>query len=362
MREALARVRRDLGGEALILGSREVRRRAWLSGRFRELVEVTATVDGPESPAATTPRRDVPPTRPTLRDQLDEPLGRLHEAVEELSRHGRVDQYLPELPGPLVPVYSHLLERDVPEPLARRIARLVADLVEPDELGVPAAIRDATVRAVELALTIAPPIAAVRGERRVAALVGATGVGKTTTLAKLAAAAKLDGGVRVGLLTLDIRRVAAAEQLRTYADIIDLPLATAAAPGGVTAALEQLADVELVMVDTPGCNPRDRGSIRALATLLQEARPDETHLLLPAGAGEASHRAALEGLAPLGADRLILSKFDEAERPGGVLSAPGPAGLPVSYVTTGQSVPDDFEAARRTRLARLILGLDRAGG
>ena len=363
MKEALAQVRRDLGGGAVILGAREVRRRRLFGLRARELVEVTAS-DGRTPPGPVHVAGAAASTAASsgaLHAHFGEQLSRLHAMVEDLSKHGRLDHLLPDLPGELVPTYSQLLEAEVPEVLARRLVRHVADRLEPEEVHRPEAVRDALRDAVESCVPIAPPIAAVAGMRRVVALVGPTGVGKTTTVAKLAANFKLAHGFRPGLVTVDTYRIAAIEQLRTYAEIIDLPLAVANAPGEMRRAIDELGDVDLVLIDTAGRSPRDEVKIRELAAFLAEARPDEVHLVLSAVAGERSLRAAVERFAMVHADRLILTKLDEADGLGGVLAVLGQADRPVSYLTTGQAVPDDIEPADRARLARLILGHEAVG-
>ena len=355
LKEALAQVRHDLGGTAVILGTREIRsRRPFGLGR-RDLIEVTAA-DGsaPAASSGSRSRRDAPAGG--LHAHFGEQLSRLHAMVEDLSRQGRIEHLLPDLPAELVPTYATLLEAEVPEVLARRLVRFVAETLEPDEVHQEESIRSALRDAVESCLPIAPPIAAVAGTRRVVALVGPTGVGKTTTVAKLAANFKLVHGLRPGLVTVDTYRIAAVEQLRTYAEIIDLPLAVANAPGDMRRAIDELGDVDLVLIDTAGRSPRDEVKIRELADFLAVAAPDEVHLVLSAVAGERSLRAAVERFAIVRADRLILTKLDEADGLGGVLAVIGQANRPVSYLTTGQAVPDDIEPADRARLAKLILG------
>lgn len=359
LKEALAQVRRDLGGDAVILGTREVRRRRMLGLGRKELVEVTASGAAAASGSGSgSPAPTAPAPRPTaaLQAQFGEQLSQLHAMVESLSQHGRLDHLLPDLPGDLVPTYAALLEAEVPEGLARRLVRHVAERLEPEQLGRPELVRAALVDAVEGCVPIAPPIAVVPGTRRVVALVGPTGVGKTTTVAKLAANFKLAHGLRTGLVTVDTYRIAAVEQLRTYAEIIDLPLAVANAPGEMRRAIADLGEVDLVLIDTAGRSPRDEVKIRELADFLAVVRPDEVHLVLSAVAGERSLRAAVDRFALVRADRLILTKLDEADGLGGVLSVLGQADRPVSYLTTGQAVPDDIEPADRSRLARLILG------
>ncbi|ODU00414.1 MAG: flagellar biosynthesis protein FlhF [Planctomycetes bacterium SCN 63-9] len=372
MKEALTRVRRDLGGEAVILASREVRHRRLFGLGTRELVEVTAAdrlpngetipsikVNG-ESPAShyEAPRNETSMTSDGLRSVFGEKLGRLHAMVEDLSRHGFIDHLLPELPTELVSTYAQLIEADVPEVLARRLVRHIVETLEPGQIHQADAVQAALCAALELCIPIAPPIRAIAGIRRIVALVGPTGVGKTTTVAKLAANFKLTRGIRVGLVTVDTYRIAAVEQLRTYAEIIDLPLAVVNHPGEMARALEGLGAVDLVFVDTAGRAPRDEPRIQELADFLGEARPDEIHLVLSAVAGQKSLRATVERFASIQADRLILTKLDEADGLGGVLAVLGQANRPISYVTTGQAVPDDFEPADRRRLARLILGLE----
>ena len=148
MKEALAQVRRDLGGGAVIVGTREVRRRRLFGLGAREVIEVTAsdgsaataTAPAPAkgaTAAVTTPAptaRPVPPAVPApsgaLHAQFGEQLSRLPAMVEDLSRHGRIDHLLPELPSELVPTYAQLLEAEVPEVLARRLVRHVAVRLE----------------------------------------------------------------------------------------------------------------------------------------------------------------------------------------------------------------------------------------
>ncbi len=350
MREAMARVRRDLGGDAVILGTREVRRRRLFGLGPRELIEVTAS-DGRS--AGVEVRM---PGGSSGAAGFGEELRRLHAMVEALTRQGRVDHLLPELPSEVVPAYSQLIEAGVTEVLARRLARHVAERLEPEDFGRPVGLREALREAVEACVPVAPPTAVVPGTRRVVALVGPTGVGKTTTVAKLAANFKLTQGHRPGLVTVDTYRIAAVEQLRTYAEIIDLPLAVANTPAEIAAAIDRLGDVDIVLIDTAGRSPRDEVKIRELAEFLAAARPDEVHLVLSASAGERSLRSAVDRFAVVHADRLILTKLDEAEGLGGLLTLLGQADRPVSYLTTGQAVPDDIEPADRRRLAALILG------
>ena len=111
--------------------------------------------------------------------------------------------------------------------------------------------------------------------------------------------------------------------------------------------IDELGDVDLVLVDTAGRSPRDEVRIRELGEFLNAAQPDEVHLVLSATAGERSLRAAVERFETVRADRLILTKLDEADGLGGMLAVLNQSNRPVSYITTGQAVPDDIEPANR---------------
>ncbi len=324
MREALARVRRDLGGDAVILTAREVRRRRLFGLGAQAAVEVEAATSAEER-------------------------GRARIAIEPPGVGVAVGPR-PATSPEAVAAYARLLAADAPEPIARLLAREAALTSPADDPAT--AVR----RALEDALAIAPPIRAVPGARRVVALIGPTGVGKTTTVAKLAATLKLRRGARVGLLSTDGRRIAARDQLQAHADLLDVPLTFGDGPEAALGALEALGAADVVLVDSPGVPPRDAARMAESAALLQALRPDEVHLTLAAAGSARGLRAAVDRFAPVGPDRLILTKLDEAETLGPLLAVLGRGDPPVSHLTTGPAPPDDVEAASRRRLARLILG------
>ncbi|MFN5946366.1 MAG: flagellar biosynthesis protein FlhF, partial [Phycisphaerae bacterium] len=187
------------------------------------------------------------------------------------------------------------------------------------------------------------------------ALVGPTGVGKTTTIAKLAAAYKLRHHVRVGLITCDTYRIAAVEQLRTYANIIDLPLKVCLTPREVGEACQSLMDCDVVLLDTAGRSQHDAARIDELAGFIDAASADETHLVLSSVMAEDVLTSAARRFSVLKPNNLILTKLDEAVRFGVVPTVCANVGLKLSFLTTGQEVPEHIELAHPPRLARLVL-------
>jgi flagellar biosynthesis protein FlhF len=188
------------------------------------------------------------------------------------------------------------------------------------------------------------------------ALVGPTGVGKTTTLAKLAAVATHVERKRVALITVDTYRIGAVEQLETYARLLGTPLSVAYSEEDVRAARERYLDYDLVLVDTVGRPPGEARQLEEMAALLQGARLDEVHLALDARGSYATLSDVLRGFRPLRPTHLLLSKLDETPQLEDSLTAALEGGLPLSYVTTGQRVPEDLAPADGGQLAEWLLG------
>jgi flagellar biosynthesis protein FlhF len=160
----------------------------------------------------------------------------------------------------------------------------------------------------------------------------------------------------VGLITVDTYRIAAVEQLRTYADIIDLPLEVVATPREMRQAIDRLAGLDLVLMDTAGRSPHDEVRIQELKSILAEAHADEVHLVLSSVANPTSVRTAVEKFAEVGVTALLLTKLDEAAGLGSLLPLIRNSHQPISYLTTGQDVPHDIEPADSHKLAQRILG------
>lgn len=237
-------------------------------------------------------------------------------------------------------------------------AKLCADL-SPAELADAAALRVGAISALASLFTASgdsiPRLNTTKSSPTVIALVGPTGVGKTTTIAKLAATYKLRKGRSVGLVTADTYRIAAVEQLRTYATIIGLPFKVAMTPADVASSITALAECDVILLDTAGRSQMDSKRLAELAELLSAAKPDETHLVLSVAAADSVIAKAAERFSQLSPSRVILTKLDEAVLPGSIVNTARKVGLPISFVTVGQEVPDHLEVADPTRLARRIL-------
>jgi flagellar biosynthesis protein FlhF len=326
--EALAAVKAELGESAVLLKTRTLEVRT----DGRQGFEVTAAHE-PE------PVQAHRPSPAKVREFLAPGALPGPESVAP----GPVPQ------GPLRPaqVVHCLLSRGVDELLARRLAEAWQKKSRPGASF-----------ALEPSLAALIPVVnpfSIAGQTHVVALVGPTGAGKTTTLAKLAAHFVLEEKLTVQLLTADTHRIAAVEQLAAFARLLKVDLTVGYDPEEM-AGHRKACKARVLLVDTPGVGPMDDAGLAGLKRTLDAVRPDATHLCLPAPMRTADLKVAASRFAGLGADRLIFTKLDESTTAGQLLSALAETRLPVSCWTTGQVVPGDLEPATGEGLARVILG------
>lgn len=393
MAEALKQVKRHFGADAVILNTRTYSRGGWMGLGARTCVEITAARDMSDLPDALkrgklqarsgtrTTRRAEGAAQKVSRtvtapgagtapisgaDSLLAEIGSLKHMVNDLVHETRRTHNAAGLPPHLYDSYQQLIEAEVATRLADGlIQRAQAEL--PDELlHNPAAVRAKLSSFIEQMLPTAGPIdLGDPGEPTVIALIGPTGVGKTTTVAKLAANFCLRQNKRVGLITIDTYRIAAVEQLRTYANIINVPLEVVMSPEELQDAVTRMSDCEIILIDTAGRSQRDDIKLRELRSYFQRVKPNETHLVLSSTCGQKVLDDAIDRFSQVGVDKVIFTKVDEAVGFGVILSCLDKAKAGLSYITTGQDVPDDIEVGECRRLTRLILptrSRDAAGG
>ncbi len=259
------------------------------------------------------------------------------------------------LPAELVPQYRALIERGVSRTLAAELVqttlRQSGDLVRQDAR----AFREALKLEIRRRVNVTGGHALSGGECRVVALCGPTGVGKTTTLAKLAAQFAVRERARVALVTADTYRIAATEQLRVYAGIIGVGLTVVNDAREAATAVDGLRDHDLVLIDTAGGSQFNLEQINELKAVLHAARPHETVLVLAANTQLEDLRNVVANFSCCAPCSLLFTKIDETRRYGSLLSLNAETGLPIGYLGTGQNVPDDLRLARPATLANLVV-------
>jgi flagellar biosynthesis protein FlhF len=374
MSAALAVVKQELGPTAVILQTRSFTKNRWLGLRRQEVFEITAGRDARGSNRS--PRQFAPRPAPIAvkslpdpkRQLLDSPAGQnaaIAGIFQEVSGLKTVVQELvtkvthsscPQIPEELFSYYSQLIENQVAQELATGMIKTLQRQIRPEHIRQADFVRSKLAEQIEKLLPAAGPI--VRSKTsgpHVVALIGPTGVGKTTTLAKLAANLKLREKRRIGLITLDTYRIAAIDQLKKYADILGSPLSVVSSGEELSAAVRSMRDCEFILIDTAGRSPNDALKLSELKGLLAAAAPDEVHLVLSSTSSQKCVELAIARFGEVRVDKIIFTKLDEAAHIGVVLNVVHKVNKSLSYVTTGQNVPDDIEVGQPRRLAELIL-------
>lgn len=190
---------------------------------------------------------------------------------------------------------------------------------------------------------------------RIVALIGATGVGKTTTLAKIAARFVLEHNIRAALITADTYRISAVEQLKTYSDIIGLPLDIVYSPEELKAAIHKHRDKDLILIDTAGRSQHNDYQMKELQEFLAVHSRIERHLVMSATTKSRDAADILEKFSVCQPDRVIFTKTDETSSVGIILNLLADKEIALSFLTNGQSVPDDIVPATPRNLAELLL-------
>jgi flagellar biosynthesis protein FlhF len=326
MAGALEKVRRELGEEAIIVRSRTVRKGGLFGLAGRERVEVCAALDRRGEADAGEDRwegRSLPPAAA---------LGERLAGVEEKLGALLLSLGTGSLRWPAAKAEGGDNGRAAPSsPGAGALRELASRL--PFCGGVDLSVRP-----------------------RVVAFVGPTGVGKTTTLLKVASRSSVLEGKRVTVVTADTFRLGAVEQLKAFSRVLRLQLRVALSPEELQAAMQELGDQDLILVDTPGGGQRDCVYLSEVKAFLEAAEPAETHLVLAATAQPGVIGECLEAFSRVNADRLAFTKLDEGMRLHESFGAALGSGLALSYFACGQRIPEDLEIASEPRAAELMIG------
>lgn len=382
--EAILKVKMDLGNEALILNTRKVRKKG-LAGLFsKPMIEVLAAIDeynvsktegeASRNTDKTPGKTDQTPSVPAKInfDEKEEKIANLENKITNME--DLLQKLYVQIKGGDKPVQqalkaepiqtgskitdmfcNNLVKNEVEPDIARKITDAAAS-----KLGAGMGVNDmaAQLQALISALlgkpeTIKP---GAPGKPTVVIFVGPTGVGKTTTLAKIAANYLLNQKKSIGLITADTYRIAAVEQLKTYAEILGIPVSVAYTATEIREAVTQHSDKDIVLIDTAGRSHRNKAQFEELKALIAASGADEVYLVLSATTSNRNCREILNSYDFLTNYKLIFTKIDEAPVQGIILNVRYLTGKSLSYITTGQSVPDDIETANIEKITKNLIG------
>lgn len=351
MPEAMIQIRRELGKDAVILRTKELTSGGFLGLFKKKRIEVIAALDQQDAKSNSPIERkpaiskamplETKETNNAETDLAAEMAALKKELTSALSNQTR--HYALPLQG----LYDRLLHNEVhPQIASGLMERLLEDAASKD---VEQVLLDTLVKRFEKVQRPA------QFEKKFIHLVGPTGVGKTTTIAKLAAKSALVDKKRVAFITTDTYRIAAIDQLRTYAKILEVPLEVAYSLEDYQAAREKLADYDLVFIDTAGRNFKDSAYVKELERTLDLQHDAETYLTLSITTRASDLSEIYDQFAHLPIKQFIFTKLDEASRYGGILNLIQQAHIGVAYLTHGQDVPDDIIAPSASHLARRVM-------
>ncbi|MFH1097969.1 MAG: flagellar biosynthesis protein FlhF [Candidatus Desantisbacteria bacterium] len=398
LQQALLKMTIDLGKDALLVSHRHVRYGGLFGLMGKKMVEVTAAlpmrpvikqapaslpaspsigmskaVNIPSSKSAVSqhnvpfvpppanrieikPREKeaAPMAESDIANLLQKELREIRTKVDTLV--GENNNKMNVYPGRSGNLYMKLLQSEISEELAERLVKRIitespGGLID-DEEFLEMRVRT---HLAGLIRTVGP-IQLVPGIPKVVILIGTTGVGKTTTIAKLAADFAFDKNKKVVLITVDTYRIAAVEQLRAYADILSIPLEVAFSPGEFKAAVAAYADYDLILIDTAGRSQKNSLQMAELKSFIDTAGYKmEVNLLLSATTKYRELMDIIENFKKINFHKIIFTKLDEAVGAGTIVNVLSQIPQGVAYVTAGQNVPEDIEVADAGKLAKMIM-------
>lgn len=354
MPEAMQQIRKDLGSDAVILNSKEVQTGGILGLFKKRKIEVVAALD-PEPIKRGQPTSPTAHEKPRINMDIQQPdpvMGELQH-LKKLVEAQTAASGLP-FPPDYQLVYQHLIGQEVTESLARKlIDELVERHHELDSQPSPAQIKDDLGELIRQKLEPLP-FKGVSYSKQVIQFAGPTGVGKTTTIAKIAAECVLQDQKKVAFITQDTYRIAAIEQLKTYARILDVPVAVTYNQEDYQTAIAEFRDYDLILVDTAGRNFRDNMYIHDLQKTMKEDA--ETYLVLSLTAKADDIKNVYQQFRHIPLTSLIMTKLDETRQYGSMLNLMAEHHMGIAYLTNGQDVPDDLFIPTPDMISQYITG------
>jgi flagellar biosynthesis protein FlhF len=236
------------------------------------------------------------------------------------------------------------------------VIQRITEKLGPDHLQDRTAVREAIRGSLKDLVKCADGISLQEGKCVRVAFIGPTGVGKTTTIAKLVSIYATKYGKEVGVITNDTYRIAATEQIKRVAQIVGVPVRICRDSREIEAAAAEFANRDLVLIDTAGRSQKNSRHLAELQHVLAAVKPDETHLVVSMTTHPETMLDVIQNFSTCAFDRIVLTKMDEAVKVGLVLDVMSRIQKELSFITTGQEIPRDIEIADSGRLASLILG------
>lgn len=363
-------IKQEFGPQAVILSARDINKRKGVLGLLRSPgVEVTAATDthhnrnGKAKPELRTGRKWTLQRNPSAGSKMQMKAGQSQTAeVRESRRVPASASPRPQRPQfqrkdkliRFLNFYEELVGQGVEEALASDVVERLREYRSSEEISGDEAIKS-HLKDVLCEQGVAEGSVRMDPEtRRVLVLIGPTGVGKTTTMAKVAATEAFQKGKTIALVTLNDHRIGATAQMEAYGKILGVPVAAVSDHRELKACLKRFRDKDLILVDTPGISHNDIHGIHELKGLLEAIHALEVHLLISAGTREKDFDRIFRKVNLLPIHRLLFTKIDETDEYGSMLNIAARTKLPLSYFSNGQQIPENLEKGTIERLVELL--------
>ncbi|MCQ4921775.1 flagellar biosynthesis protein FlhF [Tissierella carlieri] len=331
--EAMLKLKMELGPDAVVLNTKTIRPKGLFKYFKKPLVEITAAFEDKDLLNKNTISK-----YENKLNSINEELVELRNLVMNISVNKNEDEFFSPI---LKKFYNTIVNNGVDPEIAIELFKKMNSKINLEEKD-----NDTIERIVRFNLAEglgSPGSIIVNEDQKVIFFIGPTGVGKTTTLAKIAANFVLKNKYDIGLITSDTYRIAAVEQLKIYSDILQLPLEIAYNKEEMIKAIDHFRNKDIILVDTAGRNHNDLGQVEELKEMLNTVKKKEVFLLVSATTDYKVLESVIDKYNFLDDYKLIITKIDEAENYGNILNIKHIANKELSYFTTGQNVPDDIQ-------------------
>ncbi|MDO4765039.1 MAG: flagellar biosynthesis protein FlhF [Eubacteriales bacterium] len=368
-KEAMLLVKEELGSDALILEIKSVKPKGIFRWFRKPFVEVTAALDENNKDKKKTDweaeefkaflsglsqkQREIEKQAQKQEPKISEVAEEKEKSIPETVKQEK-EQEEPSSEQNIIRqvIYEQLLENEVEEPLANKLLRELSGNQE--ELSFEEGL-NLVYRQIVEELSDVKPIEVEKGKAKPIFFIGSTGVGKTTTIAKLASIYTLVKKYKVALITADTYRIAAVEQLRTYANILDIPIKVIYKEEEIIDCIEEFSDMDLILIDTAGRSYQDTKHLNELKELLAQVEEKQVYLVLSLSTKNSDLKKTISAYHFTDLS-LIFTKLDETLAYGSILNLKHQTGKSLAYVTTGQNVPEDIAELDPYEIANKILG------
>jgi flagellar biosynthesis protein FlhF len=375
--EAIEKAKKELGSDVVVMSVREVKPQGFFRMFKKSTFEVTAAIEE-KDPYPVSPRPPIPATvkqeanakpaeaktmeaKPMEEKPSEMPKEELKEEIKEENK----EELKEERPNALTAeafdfvriLYKQLIDNEVNEKYANQILEEVEQFIRPGA-SVDMILANVYQKLI-LRFGRPEPLEVEKGKTKVVFFIGPTGVGKTTTIAKIASRFKVEQNDPIAFITSDTYRIAAPEQLRVYANILDVPMSVVYSAEELNDTLDKMRDYALVFVDTAGFSHRNETQREDISKLIKNLDPEwdkEVYLVVSATTKYRDLLDIVDIYSEISDFKLIFTKLDETSAYGNLLNIKLYSGADLSYMTTGQNVPDDIELFNIQKIVKQILG------